>query len=332
MSQMSTSQPGAQETAWCAGFQQSGVRELTPAELEELRALSARFQARGRVALGGTVAVVTVAALAAWLGGSLAWLVLALFIISLALPLGLMIAREGLVRARAFRQDAGWLRQFSGCITPSLPEDELRDRLVRRRLLFGDARPGQWFEVLPHSHLMWTANGYRVPVWMRTPPNVLAEVPEYAATAAQWVEPADQPGSEGIHLNFRELTTAERNEVRKHARKLMLRSVGGALLMTFWTGAIWLTSDTGDRHFGKFLVGGFAAWSWWNVVRILSTVGKLTRDAEHGRVVIIRRALSESGDPHRSPDLTPPDEFLPESGIPWTVAEKPASWRHSAAK
>jgi len=296
--------------------------------------MAASFLVRGRGALA-VVATTLVGALALGLryasSPSLSiGVAFGLFVSVCVIPLALMLTRDWLTRARALRQDAesGWLRQFTGQLAVG-SADETRERLLRRRLLIPDPQRHQWFEVLPASQLVWTANGHRIPTWVRAIPNVLAAVPEFAATAAQWVTPVDQPGSEGIHLNFRDLTPTECGEVRRHSQKLLLRPLGGALLFTLWAAFPWFAGSLRGVPTAMFVFGGIAAWSWWNVIRVLGVVNRLKRDSEVGRVVIVRRSLDPEGQSGSSAELAPPDEFLPESGIPWTVNEQPAPWRRS---
>lgn len=328
--------PDPRETAWCAGFPQSGRRELTPAEVAELQAMAGRFLAQGRGGLAVVVALL-VGALAAGIQYSATRNVslaigFALFLSVSVIPLALMLTRDWLTRANTLRRDAasGWLRQFTGQLAAG-SADETRERLLRRRLLLPDAHRHQWFEVLPHSSLVWTANGHRIPSWVRAIPNVVAGVPEFAAMAAEWVSPVDQPGSEGLHLNFRDLTPAECDEVRRHSHKLLLRPLGSALLFTIWALFPWLTGSFKEVPSAMFVFGAIAAWAWWNVVRVLGIASKLRRDAENGRVVIVRRAVESVGQPTGSPILAPPDEFLPESGMPWTMNEQAAPWRRSTS-
>lgn len=297
--------------------------------------MAGRFLAQGRGALALVLALLLWSIVAGFQYASTRNLPFALgfglFLSVSIVPLALMLTRDWFARAHALRQDAasGWLRQFTGQLA-SGAADETRERLLRRRLLLPDPQRHQWFEVLPQSSLVWTANGHRLPTWVRAMPSVLAGVPEFAATAAQWVSPVDQPGSEGIHLNFRDLSPAECDEVRKHSHKLLLRPLGGALLFTMWAMLPWLTGSFKEVPTAMFIFGGIAAWSWWNVVRVLGIVAKLRRDAEIARVVIVRRTVETEGQDSGSPVLAPPDEFLPESGLPWTVNEQPAPWRRSS--
>lgn len=332
---MSSANTESRETAWCAGFPQSGRRDLTPAEIAELQAMAGRFLTQGRGALAVVLALLGWSLVAGLQYATTRNLPVALgfglFLSVSIIPLASMLTRDWFARAHALRQDAasGWLRQFTGQLAAGAA-DETRERLLRRRLLFPDPQRPQWFEVLPRSSLVWTANGHRIPTWVRAIPSVLAAVPEYAATAAQWVSPVDQPGSEGIHLNFRDLSSAESDEVRRHSHKLLLRPMGGALLFSVWALFPWLSGSFKEVPAAMFFFGGVAAWSWWNVVRVLSVVAKLRRDAEVARVVIVRRSVEPAGEDGGAPELAPADEFLPESGLPWTVNAQPAPWRRTS--
>lgn len=327
-----SSEPDLMETAWCAGFSQSGRRELTPAEVADLTGLAGRLTGQaGTAALAGPgifVALLATAGVFALKGGIPLWLNVLLLFSLLFAPLGFILARDWFLRAKALREDAtgGWVRQFTGPVDPASGPEETREMLVRRRLLTPDPRITQGLELLPASHLVWTVNGRRTSGIITAKPNVVAQVPEYAAMAAQWVEPAKQPGSEGMHINFRDLSTAERQELQRHWKKLLLRPLISALLLTVWAGVALIMNSGRDAGFGMALVGGFAVWSWIGVYRILDLAGKVRRDAAAGRVVIVRRAQAPGQ------ELSPAEEYLPQSGIPWSASERPAQWRMRLGK
>lgn len=327
-----SSEPDLMETAWCAGFSQSGWRELTPAELADLNGLAVRLtgQAWTSVLAGPGVLLALLAAggVFMFLGHVPNWLMVLLVFALLVAPVGVMVSRDWFLRAQGLRRDAadGWVRQFTGPVDPASGSEETRDLLVRRRLLTPDPRITQGLELLPASYVVWTVNGRRTHGLITAKPNVVAQVPEYAAMAAQWVEPAQQPGSEGMHVNFRDLSSAERLELERHWKKLLLRPLVSALLLTVWAGFAFSLGSWQDSSFGMALVGGFAVWSWFGVYRILTLAGKVRRDAAAGRVVIVRRTLVPGE------ELSPAEEYLPQSGIPWSAAERPAPWRMRLGK
>lgn len=325
-------EPEQTETAWCAGFTLSGRRELVPAELTELSALAARLgrQARLTAALGPGIflLLLALAGIYALTGKVPNWLVVLLALGLPFAPLGFFLARDAFLRARALREDVreGSVRQFTGTVDPAAGPDETRDRLVRRRLLTPDPRIRQGLELLPHSQLIWTVNGRRTYGWIAARSNVVAQVPEYAAMAAQWVEPARHPGSEGMHINFRDLSAAERAELQRHWKKLLFRPLGSALLLTIWAATALSMGISQGSGFGTMMVGAIAVWSWLGVFRMLKIAGTVRRDAAAGRVVIVRRAQAPGQ------ELSPAEEYLPQSGIPWSAGERPAPWRIRVGK
>jgi len=320
------------ETAWCAGFSQSGRRELTPPEIAELNRLAERLhgQAWASALAGPGVFLGLLAAIgiSALLGASTTVLIGFLLFSLLFAPLGFILSRDWFLRARTLRQDitTGWALQFIGIVDPASGPEETRDLLVRRGLLTPDPRITQGLELLPASNLVWTVNGRRTGGLLSAKSGVVAQVPEYAAMAAQWVEPAKQPGSEGVHINFRDLSTAERQELQRHWKKLLLRPLVSALLLTVWAGLALMMGTWKESNFGLTMVGAFAVWSWISVYRILDLAGKVRRDASAGRVVIVRRALSPGQ------ELSPAEEYLPQSGIPWSAGARPAPWRMRLGK
>lgn len=319
-------------TAWCAGFSQSGRRELTPPEVAELTSLAVRLRGQAWVSAllgpGVFLLLLLAAGITALRGDFSSWMVVILLFSLLFAPLGFMLARDWFFRSRALHEDvaAGHVRQYLGAVDPASGPEETRDLLVRRRLLTPDPRITQGLELLPASNLVWTVNGRRTGGLITAKANVVAQVPEYAAMAAQWVEPAKQPGSEGVHINFRDLSAAERQELQRHWKKLLLRPLASALLLTIWAAFALVMGTWKDSTFSLTMVGAFAVWSWVSVYRILNLAGKVRRDATAGRVVIVRRALAPGQ------ELSPAEEYLPQSGIPWSAGARPAPWRMRLGK
>lgn len=315
------------ETAWCAGFSLTGRRELAPAEIADLDALAKRLGGQVWVSalLGpGVFLLLSFAAgIFAVRGGVPNWLVALLLFALLFAPLGFILARDSFLRSRSLRQDiaGGSVQQFTGAVDPSAGSDEIRERLVRRHMLTPDPRITQGLELLPASQLIWTVNGRRTQGWISAKSSVVARVPEYAAMAAQWVEPAQHPGGEGMHINFRDLSSAEREELQRHWKKLLLRPLGSALILSVWVGVALAMGIGQGSSFGTAMVGAFAVWSWFGVYRMLKIARTVRRDAAAGRVVIVRRALAPGQ------ELSPAEEYLPQSGIPWSAGERPAPWR-----
>jgi hypothetical protein len=177
---------------------------------------------------------------------------------------------------------------------------------------------GDQIEVLPFSHRVLTANG-RPRAWFRAP----RDQEELAAPPG---EPAEAPqpagGGSGASpmpaVTVRALTDAERDELRRLARKQSLGVVPGALLANVWLWSVLvyaLRSQGLARMDLRFLFVGLLA-----VVALLVLIGgvvqfvQLREDLKDGRLL----PLHVNG---------VVEERLAVSQTPWTVNGQPAQWR-----
>ncbi|MFN3651606.1 MAG: hypothetical protein ACK47B_18675 [Armatimonadota bacterium] len=326
-------------TDWCAGLRLAEFRALTPAERIEIR-----YAAFARYLWSALAFVLFPLAFATFvvLGLPLASRPVASGLVAVVVVVGLVVmallllaGRDWLRWARALSRDArqGAVQRFEGVI-PHLPApDESLQSLLKEGLLQAGSEETQWLEVLPVSGGVLQANGVRPRRWIRARRRRVAEVPEYAATAAEWVSPARTSGEE-VYLNHRELTAAETEELRRHIRRLTLRPLLLAVALDAWLGTVLVLS--GGRLEGTQLLTGLlllvvAVRANWSAYRSLALGGRLRQDLRIGRVVITR---SPKSDPEletlpggEAPTLSDPDEFLPVSGALWSEAGQPAPWR-----
>ena len=309
---------------WSGGLRLTGGRELMPDEREEIRRLSLRNRLHGSLLLVPLPFLFPLCVAALALPGeggpprdTLTMAVAGVML--LGTPWLLLAARDRLRDARVLAQDArsGRVDQF-GAERPA-----------------GSAPETDWFEALPHSGLVWCVNGVRTSARKRAERSEAADPPPYAAIAAEWVAPLEEGREGSVYLNHRELSPAEREDLRRHLRRLVIPPVLLAAVLNAWLAIVlWAAGNTGHLPEGRntlsfvffvILVGA----ANWNLARCLPLGRKFLQDARTGRVVIARS--SEDGEPVEgetaAPSLSPPEEFLPYSGVIWTRAGHPALWR-----
>jgi hypothetical protein len=189
----------------------------------------------------------------------------------------------------------------------------------------------QWFEVLARSGMVWRVNGARPPRLVRAGRARVADVPAFAAVAAQWLEPLDRTDRDAPHLGQRELSGAENAELRRHLRRMTLRPLFALAILLPWLVAVGLRAQD-EFPLSWMLLAAGCMVAQVNVFRCFWLARKLGRDLRVGRLVIARTPVEqrEPGLPGPAP-LSPPEEFLPVSGIIWTRCGLPAPWRVSAA-
>jgi hypothetical protein len=190
-----------------------------------------------------------------------------------------------------------------------------------------------WFEVLPSSKLVWRSSQPGAAPAVEARFRMVADPSSFAATAAEWTSPLLDGPSLGIHVNLRELTAAEREEVRRHAVRTALRPLRLALPLTAWMGWVLYVISQGGRLPAGFQWGSFLLLCLATACADLLSLGGiiqgllLWRDQQLARVIIVR--LPDEGDPTTpyTTQLSPPREFLPFSRRRWTIAGDPSPWR-----
>jgi hypothetical protein len=324
------------------GFVFAGRRELSAAERRIVR-WRAR-QLRGVVLFCGLLfPIVLFAALAFGvfieetqglnrLGILLVTLVLFAVLVALVI-----VAYVFLGESRAVGRDArhGFVERYSGVLVPDDENCRPFAELLRSGLLKSGLSQVQWFEILPRSGFLWQANGVRPRRWtpITAPSSVdVAEAPEYAALAAEWVERLAEEG-EAIYVGKRELTREEIRELKRHVRHLVIEPLRIALPVTLWfVTVLVLCVRSGSYPTGWNLVmfivlGVLTLVSDFLLVDRLREVRPYRADIRLGRVNIIRYPLTEEDSGPGRPELSPPVEALPFSGATWTIEGQPAFWR-----
>lgn len=330
---------------WAAGLRLVGRRELTADERLEIRRAAMTFAA---LACGSALVLPLIflsLLLTIALGGRLDAPVspLTAAVVLLLLALGGVLG-YGMLRwvrwSRLLARDArqGHTELFEGEVDSHQILSATTRRLVRSGLLRGSGRlpdrdPEQ-VEVLPRSNLVWKVNGDRPRSWIQAQIRRVADVPAFAAVAAEWLDRVSSDDSSPLHIGHRELSPAEQTELEELARRVVLKPAILAAALLAWLGLVlgYLAThgEHAPGHPPPTLVGlcVLTAVSIVNVMRNAGLSMQFRRDISFGRVIITRSARFDPEDPEpETPDLSPPEEFLPASRVMWSRAGQPAPWR-----
>jgi hypothetical protein len=203
-------------------------------------------------------------------------------------------------------------------------------------------------EMLPASGTAWRINGDLLPRTGSLTPYRVADVPEIAAVAAQWLQPvpqhSDSPDAPKISRNQRELSPSERAEIRQHRRGLIWN--GWFILYAFdifYAAALWdhfASSPNRETletlYFAAITVGVLCLHG--RPLQQLLLSRRIARDLAHGSVIIIGYTAantpseeSEASEPSE-PEASVIFELLPSSHLIWTTEGAPAPWRTLAVE
>jgi hypothetical protein len=174
----------------------------------------------------------------------------------------------------------------------------------------------------------------------------VAEPPPVAAVAAQWLEPVAHSEEGTLLGGQRELSQAEREELRRFARRLWRHPLPWAVGFTLWLSMpVALLVFGGDPEgkvegFQLAILAAVTLWIDFHWLRALWISRRLQQDAREGQVLIFRAhpgpapvpsegELSKSDDPlEEESGLVPVTvEVLPRSQWCWTEDGRPAVWR-----
>lgn len=324
-------------TRWWNGIPCSSTRTLAPEELSELAVLKSALLRRGLLLGLATVlaflAFPSAAVFCDWLAQSSEdAAALAAILCGVGTVLGIaalfLRARDALRQSRALIKDIG-----SGQLEVYQQSEPDQQALVPAPLRRMNIDTLKSVEVLPASGFIWRVNGEKAPLtaWSRASAESgrsdVANLPESAAVAADWVTPFEDDGLRNIYHNNRYLTDDERSEIRRYQKKLLRFSAPAALLLTVWAIALLargpsLSAPKGEDLFRWALIGGLAIYRDIIFIRCLLLAQRLGRDAQSGSVAVLRMKQEES-----SAALSAPQERLPFSGILWSLDGAPAEWR-----
>jgi hypothetical protein len=247
-------------------------------------------------------------------------------------------ARSALQRARALRHDAheGVADRFEGPLPMAAESEPTLRRLLKRGLLDLHTLEPQWIEVLACSGKVWRVNGHRPGGWVSAPCVEVAPTPEFAGIAAEWL--SLENSNEEVRTTQRDLSAPEVEELRRYARRLSRRRLLPAALFAAWaTAGLWsgppiAPGGSGSDLFQMILVGLLATTAfvlYLALFRWFFLSYRLGRDAQIGRVVIVRVPVPPDEETREAEPEHRVLEFLPSSRGLWTTDGHPAPWRLS---
>ncbi|MBI3910815.1 MAG: hypothetical protein HY320_07765 [Armatimonadetes bacterium] len=257
------------------------------------------------------------------------------------LPMLLLTARDCRRRSRSLAADLsrGHVLRFAGVVDSEQADPDLKC-LLRHRLLDEDSASAQWFEALPVSGRIWQANGVRPRRWAAVSWTRVAEPPAHAAIAAEWVSLPEAASPEALHTGARELSFGEKEELSRIADRLLRSRLLAYSLISAWFGMAVLslivhilTRDPFRYYPIATVVAVFWLLATGDLWRRVHLARRLRRDRQFGQVIIVRAPRDgQTSAGHGAPELGPPVEVLPQSGVIWTEGGQPSVWRRSALK
>ena len=179
-------------------------------------------------------------------------------------------------------------------------------------------------ERLPHSGVVWTINDKPTAITSTADSVPVANAPDTAHVAAQWLAPTMESSEKKYFANRRQITTSESLEIRRHQFHLAWVRWRGLYAFDLFVAFVLALSVVGTA-----LVG----YDRWGVAALLLsllafhvraakdlwTALSLSSDIAQGRILIVKV--------ERDTDTSPIYEVLPKSGMTWSVDGSPAPWR-----
>jgi hypothetical protein len=343
--------PEETSTAWCAGLPLVLQRPFTADEQESLRreARHVRLRGLGVVALFltlvGLFAGVVIRTDPSMEAMQVVLAVWAILLLAAGLPVTLLMARDSFRRGKGLSGDlrSGIVLRFAGPFAPhAVIEDETRQSLRRARLV-PDQPLSEWsLELLPISGRVWRVHGQPVRPWIVAQTVEVANTPPFADIAAQWLEPVAQDDGTTLLAGQRELSRAERDELRRYSQRLWRRPLPVAVGLTLWLcmpiAVLIMEGDLHSRSDGaRFIwLAAVTAITDYHFISALLLSRKMRADERAGRVIIVR--VADAAPPISLPDKTEGignqsgdgsevAEVLPVSHRVWTESGRPAAWR-----
>jgi hypothetical protein len=304
---------------WYAGLRAVGERPFSSAELEELHDVLSEATRRIVLVIGAIFGVPLLVVASFYVPGLRVVIMPGAILVASVTWYWRAVAAE-LRYGRAVRID---LRR--GIVVQC--EGTLDDLLVSRALLLDEPRSmirisaerdeRVTIEVLPRSQRVWSCDGRRAHHLVVVPKSSTAPAPEHARMAANFV----QPMNAALAVHQRALTRAEVTELEGYAPAVdPARYVIAGLLVVGSIAGFWLALQ---RRTDSLLIAAvFSIAAFFAIVRLFRDASRhrrISRDVDSGAVIIVR---ARDGDL-----LGDPKEFLPHSGIPWTIGGVPAAWR-----
>lgn len=187
-------------------------------------------------------------------------------------------------------------------------------------------------EIFSGSRRLWQVNGIRVKKLICLPEEHTARQPEQARIAAKWVEPAQITTEHTIdfsQIGRRDLSSEEKEEIRRRTRTVWQRPGWGALFFTGYFGGIallqWSTKTPLHVKPIAYLYIALTIWADSLFIKVAWWAWRLAKDAKHGVVLITRMPDKTKNGEFQSKGSV--IEWLPFSKSKWSINGQPAAWR-----
>ena len=179
-------------------------------------------------------------------------------------------------------------------------------------------------ERLPTSGVVWTINDKPTAITSIEDSIPVANAPDSATTAAQWLAPCMESSEKKYFANRRQMTNSESVELRQHQLQLAWVRWRGLYAFDLFVGLVLGLSASGialgtyDKLGTVSLLAVLFAFHT-RPAKDLWTALSLSSDIAQGRLLIVKVERDEA--------TSPIYEVLPRSGMPWSVDGCPAPWR-----
>ena len=253
-----------------------------------------------------------------------------------AIPLVIAAASQ----APVLLTDGFWPRVFFGLSLYGLPLLALtafrcltlasqlrRDRLCGEVEVYSEMDGDgvkHYSERLRFSSVVWTINDKPTAITSVEDSVPVANAPEAAEMAAQWLAPCMESTEKRYFANRRQMTLTESLELRRHQLQLAWVRWRGLYAFDLFVVLVLALSATGTALGAYDRLGALAlivALLGFHIkaLKDLWTAFTLSGDIAQGRLLIVKVERDEA--------TSPIYEVLPKSGMPWSVDGSPAPWR-----
>ncbi len=327
---------------WFAGLAVSGKVALGDRDKVRLRRLvRSRRTLAGAAFLGGPTAIallgfavaISARALRRDLGDtaeaafSAAIVIGTLFTLFAILPVSVLVARDAWrqyrVAVRAQRGSA--LYRCQGRIGDVVVDRKTWERIVDSGLVRGGELE---IDVFDDSGLLWRIGGVEVDRWIQLPRGITTSTPEYAAIASRWTRPIETPTGV-VDFNRRGLSDGELAELRGSAPRVgVLRgTLITAVNVLALANAVEVIRGIGEP-LQTVLALVLAVWADIELASLVTMRRRIDADVREGWVAIVKSNPDERDTPLADAVV----EYLPRTGLEWTIDGLPAPWRRIAER
>lgn len=263
----------------------------------------------------------------------------------LGLPVALLLARDAARQRRSIGDDlsSGRVLCFEGVLPDPAPDADERRALQGCGMRIGEPGQVQELRVFPHIESVRGRDDRGRSQLVRVHVRHAAQPPGYAWRAQLGPDLVAVGAPEGVRFVQRRLTEGEQAEVRGYIRRL--KRPDGRLwvgfvffgLSAFGMVAGFLSGELSRAPRGEWISGGLMLLVGLAAFRSyalrLRYAQRLQLDLNAGRAVSALGWAPEIPSPgrkrRRGRQPAENEEFLPVSGVVWTLAGRPADWRDS---